>query len=74
MIKHFCDVCGVELGDFNKFPEKMAYKLALLKGAGGVELHVRLITSKNGVQHEGEFCKYCIIAAVNTADDRPRCA
>ena len=36
-------------------------------------LRVEVQHSINGVWNAGEVCKYCIIDAVNQADDRPTC-
>lgn len=65
MIKHFCDGCGRELNttssaiaiqNVDDFASKSGAKLSLT------------IT----VAHGGDWCRYCVIDAVDSTDDRAK--
>ena len=77
MIKYFCDLCEKEITAANKSNSDngrvTASKKVKRHEVGMVELGVEVIVSLNGTHNDGVFCKYCIIDAVNNADDRPRC-
>lgn len=75
MIRHFCDCCGAELTDANNVRtlfKKLHY--SNLKGKhGDIEFEVRTgepPTEKSDGK-DGEWCKYCVIDAVKSLDDRP---
>lgn len=73
MIKRFCDVCGEELTKSNT-PSSGTEKNrvgCVVQGKTGrltVEVHHAIDCMWDG----GDVCKYCIIDAVNKADDRPK--
>lgn len=76
MIKHFCDQCGVQITELNK--PRNDFSLFLEGGVrlGGAykELGFSITTGHVSTKtwNGGDFCKYCIIDAVNTLDDRPK--
>lgn len=76
--KYFCDFCDAELTDANRCSgatdgirlggERQA------RGSMQTRISVEVMTARNGVWNSGDFCKYCVIDAVNSLDDRPRSA
>ena len=68
MIKRFCDFCGAEITNKNWVGDTGRFKAKI--GKKGT-LHVEVKTGFNRIMNEGDFCKYCVIDAVNGADDRP---
>ena len=70
MIKHFCDVCGNELTDENCVPHDAGrpHRLRYDKST----LMFEITTGLKGTWNSGDFCKYCVIDAINKLDDRPR--
>lgn len=76
MIKHFCDCCEVELTDKNRCsgsPEtsdRLGGRITAFKTHANIEFEV--LTGLNKCWNNGDFCKYCVIDAVNSLDDRPR--
>lgn len=73
MTKNFCDVCSRELTVANKPQNQITFatagRLAVKTEAG---LFVEILTGFNSTLNAGDFCKYCIIDAVNTLDNRPQ--
>ena len=72
MIKRFCDMCDVEMTDknspnFGANSSRLAAKLT----RPSVELSVEVIVAKDGVSNSGDFCKYCVLDALDKLDDRP---
>ena len=75
MIKRFCDCCGAVLDKRNTAPTNeggIERLQAKVKKGGKVLLQVEVITAKGSTWNDGEFCKYCIIDAINQLDDRPK--
>lgn len=78
MIKHFCDCCEAELTDNNRCtgsPQqsgRLGGTIATFKK--GMLMEVEVVTGLNKCWNNGDFCKYCVIDAVNSLDDRPRAA
>ena len=70
MIKHFCDVCENELTDENCVPHD-AGRLHRLRHDKST-LMFEITTGLKGTWNSGDFCKYCVIDAINKLDDRPR--
>ena len=67
MKKSFCDQCGKELNAMNNaFDMTGEHKKLQFNVMYG------LVDEEN--YGEGDWCKYCVIDAVNSLDDRPRCA
>lgn len=79
MIRTFCDCCGDEITDRNSVAAR-GNALGRLtanvkpKKHGGETMGVEVITAGEGTWNKGHFCKYCVIDAINTLDDRPRAA
>ena len=72
MKRYFCDVCGSEIGDENaqcagSTGNRVAAEVIGKHGKLSVEVHAAI----NDTWNAGDVCKYCIIDAVNRADDRP---
>lgn len=75
MTKTFCDVCGVELDNRNLPSGGFMVKSRLgacLTTADGRVFHFEVIGAVGQCANDGEFCKYCILDALNRTDDRPR--
>lgn len=75
MTKSFCDVCGVELDKRNLPSGGFLVKSRLgacLNTADGRVFHFEVIGAVGKCANDGEFCKYCILDALNRTDDRPR--
>jgi hypothetical protein len=74
MIRYFCDCCEKELqgrdGSGRIPPGRL--KATLKKGAS--LLTVEVIEMKDGVSNAGHFCRYCVLDALASLDDRPRAA
>jgi len=72
MIRRFCDVCDNELTSENAVTgEKGRLTSEVHPKAGGL-LMFEVATGHNGTWNGGDFCKYCVIDAINKLDDRPR--
>jgi len=69
MKKAFCDICGVEIDKTNSCTHPFNRINARLS-RGSQTLGVEVITKLNDTYNKGDFCKYCVIDAVNKADDR----
>lgn len=75
MIRRFCDSCGDEI-----LPHNSCYTggdqsrlTALVKSADGKNsLGVEVIPSKGSCANAGDWCKYCVIDAINDLDHRPK--
>ena len=76
MIKTFCDCCGEEISGDNELKGGTIGRLgARVKSANAMkELKVEVITVKDGTYNAGDFCLYCVLDALNSADKRPRAA
>lgn len=74
MIKTFCDCCGEEISGYNELKGGSIGRLgAKVKSANAMkELKVEIITIKDGTCNAGDFCLYCVLGALNSADKRPR--
>lgn len=74
MIKHFCDCCGEEITDRNKATGGSVGRIGCYVRSSNAasELFVEVITAKDKASNTGDFCKYCIIDAINSLDDRTR--
>lgn len=71
MKKTFCDCCADEIPDVR--PERLSGQ----SRRGKYVINFEIMTGLNepnqtGISmNNGDICKYCIIDAVNTLDDRP---
>lgn len=82
MTKTCCDACGKELTSRNLPSGGFMVKSRLgaeLRTSDGRVFHFEVIGAvgkcANDVgkcANDGDFCKYCILDALNSADDRPR--
>ena len=70
MIVRYCDCCGVEIDDDNRINAASHRLQGEIEKAGKVLLRVEAITGGNDTWNKGDFCKYCVIDAINSADDR----
>lgn len=82
MIKYFCDCCGAELTDRNRClgssegegEGKGRLGASYSRTLKAPKLMFEILTGKDGTWNAGDFCRYCVIDAVNSLDDRPRAA
>ena len=75
MIKRCCDACGEELTSRNLPSGGFMVKSRLgaeLRTSDGRVFHFEVIGAVGKCANDGEFCKYCILDALNSTDDRPR--
>ena len=75
MTKTFCDACGEELTSRNLPSGGFMVKSRLgaeLRTSDGRVFHFEVIGAVGKCANDGVFCKYCILDALNSADDRPR--
>lgn len=75
MIKHYCDQCGAEITEANECKQHF-YTFEDGSGRLGGRLGVLgfSITTGNAdtrTWNSGDWCKYCVIDAVKSLDDRP---
>jgi len=70
MKKTFCDCCGNEITESNDASAHSGL-VHVMKIANKPSLHVQVLIG-NANEEKGDFCKYCVIKAVNQLDDRPR--
>ena len=73
MKKTFCDMCGSEMHESSTphFGMNGRRLQATVKNKG-CSLTVEVIQSKDGCANAGDFCKYCVISAIASLDDRPK--
>lgn len=68
--KFFCDFCGQEITDLNRIKgSRLSGSVVALQG---FKLGFEVIHAKDSVSNAGDWCKYCIIYAIKSLDDRPR--
>ena len=75
MIRRFCDVCDNELTDENSISgAKGRLQRLCNESFPGIDTEVmfEVTTGHKGTWNSGDFCKYCVIDAINKLDDRPR--
>jgi hypothetical protein len=75
MTKYFCDICEKEITPENNVSlggnsSRLEGEKRYHKSLNG--LYFEIITGLNKTANAGVFCKYCIIDAVKSLDDRPR--
>jgi len=70
--KHYCDCCGVEITDANNARGGAARNPVSDWRLGGKvgRLSIEVMTGIDGVWNAGHVCRYCIIDAVKSFDDR----
>ncbi len=72
MIKYYCDICGSEINEQNKRPDKFISKIRNRNGLPKKELIVHLDEVDECGDKEACVCKYCMIDAINEIDDRSK--
>ena len=76
MIRRFCDVCDNELTDENSIIGAPGRVQRLCnESLPGINTKVAFEVTTGtvgGAWNSGDFCKYCVIDAINRLDDRPR--
>lgn len=73
-VRYFCDCCGNEITDANRIESDKGRLFGILRSKvkGQTEpLQVEVTTALGSTWNAGHFCKYCVIDAVNSKDDRP---
>lgn len=68
--KYFCDMCEDEITKTNQVCDDPRLNRLRHRLAPNNRLGVEVVTALDGVINAGVFCKYCVIDAVNQADDR----
>ena len=73
MIRRYCDCCKHEMVTVLGMREGIngLGRLSAKIERNGVSLGVEVIQSTNGASNSGDVCKYCILDALSTLDDRP---
>ena len=71
MKKYYCDCCGVELDDSNHAKNNLNSQIKS-SVSKEIKLTVEVVCAKNHTWNDGDWCKYCVIDAINELDDRPR--
>ena len=72
MIRRFCDVCDNELTSDNAITGEKGRLTSEVHPKAGGFLMFEVHTGHNGSWNAGDFCKYCVIDAINKLDDRGR--
>jgi len=72
MIKYYCDICGEEITDENKRPDKFIGEITSKPGIPKRKLAVFLGEQNPLGDEDACVCKYCMIDAINTTDDRAK--
>ena len=79
MIKYYCDICGDEITETNKVPS--TFQGELVSKVSGIKKKLKVVLDfpkdtgfaidENGNTKDWT-CKYCMIDAINTQDDRAK--
>lgn len=72
MIKRFCDCCGHEINEANECGGGTVGRLGTVLSRNGVKLTIEVLTAKDGTSNDGDFCKHCVLDALQNLDNRPR--
>lgn len=72
MIKRFCDCCGHEITEANECDGGTCGRLGATLSRNGVKLDIEVLIAKDGTNNAGDFCKHCVLDALQKLDDRPR--
>lgn len=71
MIKRYCDRCGDQITPRNEIGGASNRLTADLRNRrGNVMLRVEIVPAKDAAWNDGDFCKYCVLEAINQLDDR----
>lgn len=72
MIRYFCDCCGKEIpAEDATFRNPLWGRLSAELKRGNSALRVSVIEYKDNVGNSGQFCRYCVLDALRSLDDRP---
>ncbi len=71
MIRYFCDCCGEEIAARDSKDRNPLHRLTAKLKRGQSELQVEVIETKDGCSNAGNFCRYCVLDALRSLDDRP---
>ena len=74
MIRYLCDCCGEEIAVSDTKQRNPLGRLTAKLKHGASELQVEVLETKDGTSNVGEFCRYCVLDALQKLDDRPRAA
>ena len=74
VIKRFCDCCGNEITGANECGGGTSGRLGATLSRNGVKLDIEVLTAKDGTSNDGDFCKHCVLDALQKLDDRPSAA
>jgi hypothetical protein len=78
MYKVFCDICAAEITGDPRMISSTSGRLVVERRAAHGSNHnyfrFEVMVGTDGVANQGDFCKYCIIDSIASADDRPRAA
>lgn len=73
MRKYFCDVCGDEITQNNTVVGPRDRLTATIHVPGTKRKYsVEVITGLDGCANDGDFCKYCVLEALQKLDDREK--
>ena len=73
MIRYFCDCCGEEIAERYTKDRNPLHRLTATLKKGNSKLAVEVIETLDGVSNAGQFCRYCVLDALASLDDRPTC-
>ena len=71
MIKMYCDSCGRVISR-DQLTSWMITTEVKNKEFPKKSLKIKIVPTADNKCNDGEFCKYCVIDAINKLDDRPK--
>jgi hypothetical protein len=76
MTKQFCDGCYKEIIEENRPSggDIQTARLGVEVRRGGHDLKLEVLVTTDRIANAGDWCKYCLLDALNTADTRPQTA
>ena len=72
MIKYFCDCCGEEIAARDIKDRNPLNRLTAKLKRLDCTLTVEVLETKDGCSNSGNFCRYCVLAALQELNDRPQ--
>lgn len=77
MIRRYCDICGREAVSVTS--PRLASEMNRGSIGGGIQLmaakpvvRFEIMCGAGPAMNGGDVCKYCVLDAINTLDDRPQ--
>lgn len=72
MVKYYCDICKKEITPENGIQQNKISntRLAVEIVKDHIKYFFEVIVGTGGVSNHGNFCRYCILDALYTCDDR----